>query len=135
MSTLSWNLSHFFLCKTGGRKAKEVWFCFRNCSHGSYSYFSFPLGYRKFSYFSAVLWSTLNSYYCHYLWIQILSLKLHFLIHFNFRKWIMKRLISFISQKSILVFMMHFGSFSFSYLQDSFLWQWRSCSKNTKQLR
>ena len=55
ISTTNWNSPHFCECETGGRKAREISICFRNCSTGIYSYFSFPLNDRRlFSLQSAI---------------------------------------------------------------------------------
>ena len=42
ISTTFWK-PHFSSCETGGRKAREISIWCRNCSQGSYSYFTFPL--------------------------------------------------------------------------------------------
>ena len=43
ISTTNSNFPHFSPRETGGRKAREISFCCKNCSKGSFSYFDFPL--------------------------------------------------------------------------------------------
>ena len=50
ISTTFWNFPLFFPCETGRRKAREISKCCRNCSQGSYSYFTFPLVHKVVSY-------------------------------------------------------------------------------------
>ena len=49
ISTTNWNFPHFSPCETGGRKAREISICCRNCSQGRCSYIDFPLEQTKVS--------------------------------------------------------------------------------------
>ena len=50
ISTTNWNFPHYSPCETGGRKARGISICCRNCSQGNCSYFDFPLNKKSWSF-------------------------------------------------------------------------------------